>query len=92
MKFEKYLSAILGPSIPGSVAILKKEFGNVLSWVLCVAGLFVFSFLKKTGQKKWIFKNGKQFKEVTLVLESLLKLFKEHDFHCIAYFGASPTI
>ena len=56
MKFEKYLSAILGPSIPDSVAVLKKEFGNVFSWVLCVAGLFVFSFLKKPARKSGFLK------------------------------------
>ena len=87
--------------------VSKRNFGTWHSWFCsyfkkgiwkCIFLGFVccrfvcFFFFEKTCQKKWIFKNGKQSKEVTLVLESLLKLFKEHYFHCIAYFGAPPTI
>ena len=76
-KFEKYQNAILEPSNPDSVAVLKKKFGKIFSCFF-----FSVSLFKKCQPKTSIFdqnriwftkkdNNGEQTEEVTLVSESM---------------------
>ena len=72
-KFEKYQSAILGPSSSDSVATLKKKFGKTFSWV-CMS-----FFLKKASKNSGILIKTINFTNILVILikKNKFSVFKQ---------------